>query len=281
MLRYASGTKKVVIYTIVALAALWIFTPIFWAITNSFKPDLKLFEPGAFLPWLQYQPTLKQWRFTLDTAPVLKNLSNSVIVAVGATAVCLFIGSFAGYALSRYKYRLVRSGSLMTSMLAVRILPPVVLVIPIFLIMMHINLLDTRLGLIIVNVTFQLPYAILIMHSSYEGVPLELEESAIVDGANEYQIFFHIAFPLAINGLVAAALIIFAFSWNELLFALTLTGKESQTVPVLILASRATRGVRFGYAAANTLVAIAPPILLTILLQRRLATGLTMGAVKG
>jgi multiple sugar transport system permease protein len=147
--------------------------------------------------------------------------------------------------------------------------------------MMNLKLMDTRVGLILVYVTFNLPFGVLIMRQIFTEIPIELEEAAYIDGAGEYYTFMKIVLPLSINGIIASAVIVFAFAWNEALFALTLTSAESQTLPVFILSSRSTRGVRFGFAAVNTLLAIGPPVLFSLLIQKYLAKGLTFGAVKG
>lgn len=280
MFKFMSRTKKTLIYVVLALATVWMLVPFLWALSNAFKPESLLFEPGAAVPFLHYQPTLEHWHFALYRQSILKGLFNSLTVSIGTTAVVLVIGTMAGYALARYRFSFVKNKDLTIFFLSQRVLPPVVVLIPFFIILMRINLVDTRIGLVLVNVTFNLPFGILIMRSIFNEIPKAIEESAFVDGANDYQVFWRIALPLAKNGLLATALIVFAFSWNEALFALTLTGAKAQTLPVMILSARSTRGVRFGFAAVNTILAIGPPIILTIFLQSNLARGLTFGALK-
>lgn len=280
MLKFMSKPKKVLIYLILIIATIWILIPFLWTLENAFKPTLKTFEPGAAIPFVHYQPTLQHWTFALYRGNVTKGLFNSLIVSLGTTAMVLIIGTMAGYALARYKFSYVKNKDLTIFFLSQRVLPPVVVLIPFFIILMRINLVDTWLGLILVNVTFNLPFGVLIMRSIFNEIPVDIEESAFVDGANDYQVFWRIALPLAKNGLLATALIVFAFSWNEALFALTLTGANAQTLPVMVLSARSTRGVRFGFAAVNTILAIGPPIILTIFLQSNLARGLTFGALK-
>lgn len=280
MFKFMSKPKKAMVYVILVLATIWISIPFLWTLENAFKPSIKLFEPGAAIPFIQYQPTLEHWNFALFHQNVIKGLINSIIVSLGTTGIVLIIGTMAGYALARYRFSVIKNKDLTIFFLSQRVLPPVVVLIPFFIILMRINLVDTRLGLMLVNVTFNLPFGILIMRSIFNEIPVAIEESAFVDGANDYQVFWRIALPLAKNGLLATALIVFAFSWNEALFALTLTGAKAQTLPVMILSARSTRGVRFGFAAVNTILAIGPPIILTIFLQSNLARGLTFGALK-
>lgn len=280
MFKFMSKPKKALIYVILILATIWILIPFLWTLENAFKPELKLFEPGAAVPFLHFKPTITHWTYALFRQNVIKGLVNSLIVSIGTTGIVLIIGTMAGYALARYKFGYVKNKDLTIFFLSQRVLPPVVVLIPFFIILMKIHLVDTWLGLMLVNVTFNLPFGVLIMRSIFKEIPVDIEESAFVDGANDYQVFSRIALPLAKNGLLATALIVFAFSWNEALFALTLTGAKAQTLPVMILSARSTRGVRFGFAAVNTMLAIGPPIILTIFLQSNLARGLTFGALK-
>lgn len=280
MLRYDSTLKKTLMYAILILTAIMFLIPFVWTLENAFKPDLLLHEPSQAIPFLQYQPSLKHLTKAWYKSSAPSALVNSLVVSVGTTIIVLILGTMAGYALARYEYPLVSTKDLTIFFLSQRVLPPVVVLIPFFVIMMGLGLVDTRTGLVLVNVTFTLPFGVLIMKSIFDEIPKDIEESAFVDGANDYQVFYRIALPLAKNGLIATALIVFAFAWNEALFALTLTGQKAQTIPVVILSARSTRGVNFGYAAVNTLLAIGPPIILTIFLQGNLARGLTFGALK-
>jgi len=133
----------------------------------------------------------------------------------------------------------------------------------------------------LVYVAATLPFGVVIMRDVFRDIPLEVEEAAFIDGANDLRVFTWINIPLAINGLVATAIIVFAFNWNEAILASTLTSRAAQTLPFFILSSRSTRGVNFNLAAVNTLIAIVPPIVLSLIIQRFLARGLTFGAVKG
>jgi len=280
MFRYDSPTKRFLMYVILLITAFMFLIPFIWTVENAFKPDLLLHEPSQLIPFLQYEPSLSHWNKAWYHSQVSGAMVNSLVVSVGTTFIVLILGTTAGYALSRYEYPLVSNKDLTIFFLSQRVLPPVVVLIPFFTIMMTLGLVDTRTGLILVNVTFTLPFGVLIMKSIFDELPDEIMESGLVDGANEFQVFWSMALPLGKNGLIASALIVFAFAWNEALFALTLTGSEAQTVPVIILSSRSTQGVNFGYAAINTLLAIGPPIILTIFLQGKLAQGLTFGAVK-
>lgn len=147
--------------------------------------------------------------------------------------------------------------------------------------MVNLRLIDTRPGLILVYVAATLPFGVVIMRDIFRDIPVEIEETAFIDGAGDFRVFSRISLPLAINGLVSTAIIVFAFNWNEAILASTLTSRVAQTLPFFILSSRITRGVDFNLAAVNTLIAIVPPVLPSLGIQRFLARGLTFGAVKG
>jgi multiple sugar transport system permease protein len=165
--------------------------------------------------------------------------------------------------------------------LSQRVLPPVVVVIPFFLLMRTLKLLDTQLALILMNATFTLPFAVVISRQAFQELPIELEEAAAVDGCSDLTAFWRIAFPLAAPTLVAVAAICVAFTWNEFLFALSLTSLKAKTFPVYLAGAEDTRGVQFWFMATRATLALAPPTVLALLIQRYIVRGLTFGAVKG
>lgn len=277
------GIKRVLLYAFLALVALWVLFPFFWAIENSFKNTAQTFTRGAFFPWLQYQPVLDSWHEVLADPDSVNALLNSIIVSLATTAVVLMLGTPAAYALARYDFRPMSGRDIAVWFLTQRALPPAVVLVPYFIMMSnpHIQLIDTRLGLTLVYVVATLPFGVVIMRDIFREIPMELEEAAFLDGANDLRVFARINLPLAINGLIATAVIVFAFNWNEAILASTLTSRAAQTLPFFILSSRSTRGVDFNIAAVNTLIAIVPPVVLSLIIQRFLARGLTFGAVKG
>jgi multiple sugar transport system permease protein len=165
--------------------------------------------------------------------------------------------------------------------LSQRFLPPVVTVVPFLLIMSQLKLIDTKLALILVNITFNLPFAIVIMRQAFIDLPVELEEAAMVDGASFFGSFFRIALRLAAPVMAATLMIILAYCWNELLFALNLGTLDAKTVPALLAGSSSTRGIQFWFVAVRALIALIPPTILALLAQRYIVGGLTFGAVKG
>ena len=190
---------------------------------------------------------------------------------------------FVGFALTlgnRFETRLGNE-DITLWFLSQRFLPPIVTVIPFLLIMSQLNLVDTRTGLVLVNITFNLPFAIVIMRQAFIDLPIELEEAAMVDGASFFVTFTRIALRLTAPAMAATLMIILAFSWNELLFALNLGTLNAKTIPALVAGSAGTRGVEFWFVAVRALIALLPPTILALLAQRYIVGGLTFGAVKG
>ncbi|MFQ5592963.1 MAG: carbohydrate ABC transporter permease [Anaerolineae bacterium] len=162
-----------------------------------------------------------------------------------------------------------------------RMLPPVAVVIPIYVLFQRLHLLDTRTALIVTYVATNLPIVIWLMRDYFQTIPLELEECAAIDGASRYRIFWSIVLPLSVPGLVATFLFVLVFAWNEYLLALFLSGADSQTMPLSVAAQNATRGPQWWYMSVLILIMIIPVIIMAILLERYIARGLLVGAIKG
>ncbi|MGQ9747511.1 MAG: carbohydrate ABC transporter permease [Candidatus Caldatribacteriaceae bacterium] len=236
--------------------------------------------PLLILPFLQFRPTLQNWRTEFSTQESRSTFLNSIVVAIFATLLAMTLGVPAGYALARFQFRRVKNRDLTVWFLSQRVLPPVV-VIPFFLLMRTFKLLDTRLALVLVNATFTLPFAVVISRQAFQELPVELEEAAAVDGCSDLVAFWRIAFPLSAPTLVAIAAICVAFTWNEFLFALSLTTLKAKTFPVYLAGAEDTRGVQFWFMATRAILALGPPMVLALLIQRYIVRGLTFGAVKG
>ncbi len=275
------GIKRVLFYVWLILVAVWVLFPFFWAVENSLKTTEQTFTRGAFLPWIQYQPTLGSWQTVISDPAAIRALVNSVVISIATTLIVLVLGTPAAYALARHEFRPMTGRDIAVWFLTQRVLPPAVVLVPYFVLMVHLRLIDTQIGLILVYVAVTLPFGVVIMRDVFRDIPVELEEAAFIDGANDLRVFGRVSLPLAVNGLVATAIIVFAFNWNEAILASTLTSRVAQTLPFFILSSRSTRGVDFNTAAVNSLIAIVPPVVLSLVIQRFLARGLTFGAVKG
>src|SRR5579884_1795277 len=283
--RSSSTTARVISYVVLVVATIYILVPFLWAVENSIKSSLDTFTPGKFIPWLQFSPTLSSWRSVVNDPNVPHALKNSIVISLGTTLMVLILGTPAAYALARYEFKW-KSRDIALWFLSQRVMPPAVVLVPFYVMMIHfpifhVTLLDSQIGMILVYTTFNLAFGVVIMRDIFRDINKEIEEAARVDGAGDLKIFYQIALPLSLDGLITTAVIVFAFSWNEALFAATLTSRAAVTLPVHILASRSTRGVDFNTASVNTLIAIIPPVILSFFVQRYLARGLSFGAVKG
>jgi multiple sugar transport system permease protein len=275
--------KDILLWAVIIVATAWVVFPFYWAIITSFKEPSVILTKPSLIPFLQFQPTLVNWQseFTNRWPEISRALANSMIIALGATAIAIGFGTLAGYGLARFRFYGWKNKDITMWFLSQRFLPPMVTVIPFFLVMQFLNLLDTRLALILTNATFTMPFAVLIMRDVFKELPIEMEESAWVDGASRIQSFLRIALPLSAPAVAAAAVICFAFSWNEFIFALILSLKNAQPITVVIAGVSHTQGIQFWFVATRLLFAILPPTLLALTAQRYIVRGLTFGAVKG
>ncbi|HWA79891.1 MAG TPA: carbohydrate ABC transporter permease [Acetobacteraceae bacterium] len=274
-----SRPARLFAYMILLLAAFWVIFPALWAVVNSVKTTADTFRAGALIPFVDFKPTLASWRSVLGDPEARQAILSSTIVSLGTTIFVLLLGTPAAYSLARFFPR--RSRDITLWFLSQRVLPPAVVLIPFYVMMVALRLIDTWTGLIFCYSTFNLAFGVVIMRDVFRDVSIEIEEAAKVEGATHWQIFRLIALPLAVDGLIVSAVIVFAFTWNEALFASALTSQHAMTMPAFILASRSTRGVDFNTASVNTLLAIMPPVILSFFVQRFLARGLSFGAVKG
>ena len=262
------------------VALFLVLFPFYWAFLNSIKRPAETFQP-SWIPFLQFQPTLEHWRSQLATPEIRHALLNSTIISVGAATIALLLGTMAAYALARFRFNRPSNGALTTWFISQRVLPPVMFIAPFFLLMRQFQLLDTVWALVLLNATFTLPFAVIILSQTFRELPRELEEAALVDGASHFQSFFRVLLPLALPGLAASWVICMAFSWNEFLFALSLTSSSAIPMPVIIAGAEHTRGVQFWFVGVNVLLTMLVPIVLALLAQRYIIRGLTLGAVKG
>ncbi|HUC19569.1 MAG TPA: carbohydrate ABC transporter permease [Acetobacteraceae bacterium] len=276
----ARARSRVLVYILLAASALWVLVPMVWAVLNSIKTLEDTFRAGAVVPFLQFAPTLSSWRTVLMDPGVVHALLSSFVVSSGTTLLVLAVSLPAAYSLARFDF-FVSSRDLTLWFLSQRVLPPAVMLVPFYMMMVRFRLIDTWTGLIISYSTFSLAFGVVIMRDVFRDVSKEIEEAAKVEGATPWQIFLWIALPLSLDGIVVTAINVFAFGWNEALFSSAFTSLNAQTFASFILASRGTRDINFNLAAANTLLAIGPPVILSFFFQRYLARGLSLGAIKG
>ncbi len=265
----------------IVIALVFLF-PIYWAFSQSLRNPLETFTVAGFgIPWVNFTPTLNNWIDQLSTPETVRALSNSTVIAISASLLALALGTPAAYAIARFHFRIWQNRDIMVWFLSQRILPPVATVIPFYLIMRTFGLLDTKLALILINATFIMPFVVVILRQTFLDLPVELEEAAMVDGCTHAGAFWRIALPLAAPTMAATGLIIFAFTWNEFLFAVTVGSDQALTVPVHIAGAIDTRGVQFWFMGVRAMTVMIPPVLIALIAQRYIVRGLTLGAVKG
>lgn len=259
-----------------AVVLLWTF-PFYWALVASVTPEARLFERPSLWP---AAPELAAYRALWSERSFWRPIRNSLVVAGTTTALCVTVGALAAYALARLRFR--GKTAILGFILAVTMFPQISIVSPLYLLLRALRLIDTYPGLILPYLTFAMPLAVWLLTGFFRQLPMDLEEAALVDGANRWQILFRVILPLAAPGLATTAILTFVYCWNEFLFALTFTlGPERQTVPVAIALFRGRYQVPWSEILAASMVATAPVALLVLAFQRRIVQGLTAGAVKG
>ncbi len=366
-----SPAANTVAHLLLAGWSLFVLFPIYWVIITSFKDAAAVNQGPFYVPFLDFEPTLNAWRAQFNTDPfcdlpsmirqagllvynsfvfivspvvalqpmepqickIFLAFTNSVVVAIASTALCVAVGAMAAYALARIQYkpkfgnimmfvalallviaatsyagipwwassavalalffflarafgkhftRTLGNGDILFWIISQRILPPIVVVIPVYIMFQAVGLLDTHLALIIMYAVANLPIVVWLMHDFFANLPIELEESAQLDGATRFGIFWDIVLPLTRPGLAATTLLTLILNWNEYLFAVFLAYAKVQTMPIMVAAKNAgEKGVLWWEMSAIIVIMIIPVILMAILLQRFIAKGVLLGAVKG
>ena len=366
-----SPAAKIVAYALLVIWTLFVLFPIYWVLITSFKDAAAVNQGPFYIPFVDFQPTTSAWvaQFTEDAncglaaiarqfglliyntfawllspfvtltpmepeiCKIYRAFTNSLVISVVSTILCVGVGSMAAYALARIQYRprfgnivifvllalavilvsrylgvhwtvtsavglalfflLTRAfgkhftsrlsnGDILFWIISQRILPPIVVIIPVYMMFQAVGLLDTHLALIIIYAVANLPIVVWLMHDFFASLPIELEESAQLDGATRFYIFREIVLPLTRPGLAATILLTLILNWNEYLFAVFLATAKSQTMPITVAAKNAgEKGVLWWEMSAIIVVMIIPVIVMAIVLQRFIQRGVLLGAVKG
>jgi multiple sugar transport system permease protein len=277
MIRRKKIRQMIVLTLLVAVVVVMIF-PFIWMLSTSIKPPEEIFTQVP--RWIPLRPTLDNFKNILFNTSFPRYFLNSVVVGFITMVIALVVTVFAGYALSRYNFRGKTAFSMW--LLVSQMFPPVLLIIPIFVFMLKLGLVNTYASLIITYATFALPFSTWMLKAYFDTVPIDLEESAKVDGCNQIQALTKIILPLAAPGIVTVALFIFILAWHEYMFALTLTSTtEMRTLPVGISLFLGEYRTLWGSLMAGSVVVTTPVVIFFVYLQRYIVQGLTLGAVKG
>lgn len=261
---------------LIALAMLWSLGPLYWMFATSLKrPELVWRLP----PPLLFVPYLENYAQVFQRTPFWPYLVNTLIVATATLVIAVTCGSLAAYSFTRFRFP--GSDTLPLFYLVARMLPRFVLVVPLYIVMRELGLLNTRLALILAYTTFSLPFVIWMMIGFFKEIPVELEEAAMVDGCTRLQVLVRIVLPLAAPGLAATSIFAFLLGWNEFLFALVLAGRDTRTLPLIAAGFTTDRGVEWGLVMATGSLVLLPVIAMALVVQKHIVRGMTLGAVKG
>lgn len=280
--------RRGVTYLLLAIWTVICLFPIYWLIITSIKLPIAVFQGPKYFPWIDFQPDLHAWNdllFGRFADEVRRSWVNSAIMALAGATCAVALGSLAGYALTRFQYRVPflkwRNRDIAFWIISQRMLPPVVVILPYVIMYRVLGLLDTHFGMILAYTVFNLPFAIWILRDFFAGLPIDLEESAMIDGASRLQAFRMVVLPLAAPGLIATFLFCLMFAWNDYLFALMLTFSRASTMPMYVAgAGSQSYGPQWWFLSALSLLTIAPMVLIALLVERYITRGLVVGAIK-
>lgn len=272
------ATKKllwrVAFYAAVVLVMLPTVFVFYWMITLSIKPQVEAagYPPSFF--W--FKVTFKGYVDVFAKNPFLLYTWNSLVVATGCTLLALIVGLPCAYSIAHWRQR-----GLALTILVARIIPGISYLIPWYILFRNLKMVDTYQALILTHLVVGLPIVIWVMIGFFEDIPAELREAALIDGCTDYGAFMRVAVPLVKPGIVATSILSFIFSWNNFLFSVILAGRNTRTLPIAVFNMIGYEEINWGPLAAAATMITLPVIILTLIIQRHIVTGLTFGAVKG
>jgi trehalose/maltose transport system permease protein len=255
----------------------FVLGPFLWQIVTALKPEAQLSQLPPLLP---HPPTWQHFSDVLQTPDFLRVFGNSVLVAFLVVLTALFLGIPASYALAKLR---VRGGHFLVGiMLVFSMFPPIANVAPLYLLLVRLGIRDSIFGIVLAHSVYALPFAIWLLTAFFREIPEDLYRAAKIDGCSHLGILRHVVIPLAVPGLLSVSLLVFLFSWNEFLYAFTLTASaRSRTLPVAIALFPGLHEIPWGEISAAAVLATVPSILLMLIFQRYVVSGLTAGSVKG
>lgn len=266
---------RVLIYLAIGVAGAFFLFPIYWMVATSFKGPILMGGSEQFI----FKPSLTNYEVILKDWKLMAFFKNSAIVTLSSTLITVLAGTLAAYSL----VRLHPAGKnfIAFEFLSLRAVPPIVALIPLYLLARMLNIQGSRVYLIVIYATMNLPIAIWVMAGFIRDLPLSIEESALIDGCTRLAVFRRIVVPLVVPGLAATSIICAIFAWNEFMFASIITLRATKTLPVIIALSMKEYSIAWGAAFAGGVIVAAPVIVMGVLAQRYLVSGLTFGAIRG
>ncbi|MDB0028352.1 carbohydrate ABC transporter permease [Alphaproteobacteria bacterium] len=273
-------------YGFITFWSMFVVAPFLWALSTSFKDFNSVTGGATYIPWVDFEPSLEGWKVLVRSPAqgginIIEPYFNSIFVTCMASLISIILGTLAAYALSRFTFKagFIKNNDITFFFISQRIMPPVVLSIPFFIMLGFLGLLDSMVGLILVYIVLLMPIAVWIMVDFFNKVPREIDETALIDGCNPYQAFFKVVLPNSIPGLIVAGLFCMIFGWTDFFFAFILTFTEVQLLPVAIVALNSSI-TPWWSLSASALVSVAPLIIVAFLVERYLSKGNLSGALK-
>jgi multiple sugar transport system permease protein len=268
-------TKYSLLYIIAAIVVIWSVLPILWMALSSLKVNTNMFTlPPQFI----FKPDFDTYEYMFTKADFGKFLLNSLVASISAALISIIIGIFGGYALVRGNFK--RKKDLAFWCISTRMAPIPAVVLPLYLMFAKLRLIGTMPGLIFAYTTFNLPFAIWMMMVFFADVPIAIEEASRIDGCSKIQSFFYTALPAVKPGLASTFVLCMMFSWNDYIYASSLTNAQTQTIPVAASLLVTQTGIAWGQAMATGTIIVLPMLILGFIVRKYLAKGFTMGAVK-
>ena len=272
-------------YGAILLWASFVTLPFLWALTTSFKTANGVTGGTTYIPWLQYEPSLEGWKVLVRSGgrgiDIVQPYISSIIVTLSASMISLVLGTLAAYGLARFSYKVgfIKNSDITFFFISQRIMPPIVLSIPFFLMLQFLGLLDSIPGLILVYIALLLPIATWVMVDFFNNIPKEMDEMAMIDGCTPIGAFLRVVLPNSVPGIVVGGLFCIIFGWNDFFFAFTLTFTKTQLLPVAVVALNSSV-TPWWSLSASALVSVAPLVIIAFVVERFLSSGNLAGAIR-
>jgi len=279
------GLYRFLKYLAISIWSVFVIAPFLWALTTSFKTSSGIVSGATYIPWLQYQPSLKGWGVLFKQGGqginIVEPYLASLTVTLSASFISLIFGTLAAYGLSRFSYKVgpIKNSDITFFFISQRIMPPIVLSIPFFLMLQQFGLLDSKLGLILVYIALLMPISVWVMVDFFNNIPKAIDETAMLDGCGPIETFWRVILPNCKPGLVVAGLFCVIFGWNDFFFAFILTFTKTQLLPVAIVALNSSV-TPWWSLSASALVSVIPLVILAFVIEKYLSRGNLAGAIK-
>ncbi len=270
--------EKTLIYSVIAVYLFITLAPLLWVVSTSFKPNQEAISfPPKLLP---DAPTLDNYLFVLTNPNLVTSLLNSLLVSIGGTGLSVAVSALGAYAFARFEFK--GKNLLMSIILGLFMIPVVINIIPLYIMLANVGLLNSLLALVLTFQILIIPLNIFLLKNYFETIPKELEEAALIDGCSKLRALWHIIVPMSMPGFLIAAILSFRFSWNEFVLPIVLSNKPDVMVfQVALYQFISLYRIDWGYLTAGINIALIPVVVLMLISQKRMIRGLTLGAVRG